>query len=130
MITLCKAFEAGRRTAVVGLAALGLAACGSDVPPPNAQIGASAAAVSGAERSGALEYAPVELQTAREKLAKAQDALRDERNEEARRWAEQAQVDAELADVRAQGAAADRAVQAVRRDLDALRNELGSQPTS
>jgi chromosome segregation ATPase len=119
-----------RRAGAPAAILLGLAACSSDVPPPTAQLGASSAAVSSAERAGALEFAPVELQTAREKLARAQDALEDERNEEARRLAEQAQVDAELAETRAQGAVARQAVEALRRDLDTLRGELDSRPTS
>ncbi len=122
--------SAGPRVGAMALAALALAACGNDVPPPNAQVGASSAAVASAERSGALELAPVELQLARDKLSQAQEAVRQERNEEARRLAEQAQVDAELADVRAQNVAARQAVEAVRRDIETLRNELTGRPVS
>ncbi len=39
-------------------ASLGLAACAGSVPPPTAQLGASAQAIQQAERAGALQHAP------------------------------------------------------------------------
>ncbi|WP_207478419.1 DUF4398 domain-containing protein [Arenibaculum pallidiluteum] len=121
---------AARRAVLASSAVLGLAACSSDVPPPNAQLGASSAAVASAERAGALQYAPVELQTAREKLGRAQAEAQGERYVDARRWAEQAQVDAELAEARAENKAAQEAVRAVQRDIDTLRSELNGRPAS
>ncbi len=95
-------------------AVFGLAACASDVPPPTAQLGASSQAVLAAERANALQYAPVDLQTARDKLAAADAAMRADERTRARRLAEQAQVDAELATVRAQHAVTEQAATAVR----------------
>lgn len=105
----------GWRAAAVLSASLGLAACASDVPPPTAQLGASTQAVLTAERAGALQYAPVELQAARDKLAAADQAMRADERTRARHLAEQAQVDAELATVRSQRAVAQQAAGAVRR---------------
>lgn len=102
----------GPRTLALA-AVFGLAAC-AGTPAPTAQLGASSEAVMAAERAGALQYAPVELQSARDKLAAAQAAVRDEENERARRLAEQAQVEAELATVRAQAAVTQEAASAVR----------------
>ena len=104
----------GWRAAAVLSASLGLAACASDVPPPTAQLGASSQAILTAERAGALQHAPVEFQSAREKLAAADAAMREDERTRARRFAEQAQVDAELATVRAQRATAQQAAGAVR----------------
>ena len=61
------------RAAAVLSAALGMAACASDVPPPTAQLGAASQAVQEAERANALQYAQVALQSARDKLAAADD---------------------------------------------------------
>ena len=121
--------RAGWRAGGVAIALLGLAACASEAPP-NAQLGAASTAVASAERAGALERAPVELQTARDKLSRAEAAAREERYDLARRLAEQAQVDAEFADARAENLAAQEAARAVQRDIDTLRSELDRRPTS
>lgn len=103
------------QAAAVLSAALGLAACATDVAPPTAQLGASSQAVAAAERANALQYAPVELQAARDKLASADAAMRADERTRARRLAEQAQVDAELATARAQRAVSQQAAVAVQK---------------
>ncbi|MBK3802117.1 DUF4398 domain-containing protein [Azospirillum brasilense] len=104
----------GWRAATILSASLGLVACAGSVPPPTAQLGASAQAIQQAERAGALEHAPAEFQSAREKLAAADAAMREDERTKARRLAEQAQADAELATVRSQRATAQQAASAVR----------------
>ncbi|NUB27919.1 DUF4398 domain-containing protein [Azospirillum brasilense] len=104
----------GWRAVVILSASLGLAACAGSVPPPTAQLGASAQAIQQAERAGALQHAPAEFQSAREKLAAADAAMREDERTQARRLAEQAQADAELATVRSQRATAQQAASAVR----------------
>ncbi|MBK3736358.1 DUF4398 domain-containing protein [Azospirillum brasilense] len=104
----------GWRAATILSASLGLAACAGSVPPPTAQLGASAQAIQQAERAGALEHSPAEFQSAREKLAAADAAMREDERTKARRLAEQAQADAELATVRSQRATAQQAASAVR----------------
>ena len=104
----------GWRAVVILSASLGLAACAGSVPPPTAQLGASAQAIQQAERAGALEHSPAEFQSAREKLAAADAAMREDERTKARRLAEQAQADAELATVRSQRATAQQAASAVR----------------
>ncbi|WP_042696197.1 DUF4398 domain-containing protein [Azospirillum sp. B506] len=101
------------RAAAVLSAALGMAACASDVPPPTAQLGAASQAVQEAERANALQYAPVALQSARDKLAAADKAMRADERTRARRLAEEARVDAELATVTAQRAVTQQAATAV-----------------
>ncbi|WP_448204368.1 DUF4398 domain-containing protein [Azospirillum sp. sgz302134] len=104
----------GWRMAAALAMSLGLAACAGDTPPPTAQLGASAQAVQNAERAGALQYAPAEFQSAREKLGAADAAMRADERTRARRLAEEAQVEADLAAVRSQRATAQQAAGAVR----------------
>lgn len=112
-----------RRLCAPVLMAAGLAACANEPPPPTAQIGASTQAIASAEQAGALRYAPAALQTARDKLAQAQAAVRADDHVRARRLAEEAQVEAELASVKAQSEAAQVAASAVRRNTETLREE-------
>lgn len=85
-------------------------------------------AIAQAERSDARELAAVELERARHKLAQARSAVRQGHYEGARRLAEQAELDAELADLKARTAQSKQALEAVRasvdRLIDALREDL------
>ena len=119
-MTRCRTKGGGRALFAAALLSLGLAACAGGPPPPTAEMGAAAQAIDTAERVGALEHAPVELQSARDKLAAADAAMQDDERTEARRLAEQARADAELAAVRAEEAAARDAAVAVNRDVQAL----------
>lgn len=114
-------------TTVIVLGA-GLGACASH-PAPTAQLSAARTAVNSAERSGAAERAPVELNNAREKLSRAESATKDSRNQQALWLAEQAQIDAEIAGVRAQSAAAQQALQEINAGTRALGTEM-QQPAT
>ncbi|HUQ73115.1 MAG TPA: DUF4398 domain-containing protein [Burkholderiales bacterium] len=72
-----------------------LAGCAT-VSPPGAELAAARTAVIQAEPA-ARRYAPDELRLAQEKLARAEQAMAREQWGEARRFAEQAEVDARLA---------------------------------
>jgi hypothetical protein len=82
-----------------------LAGCGG-VPPPEAELSAAQTAVTGAEEADAAKYAPSDLDRARDKLIRAQAAMQEEENEEARRLAEEALVDARVAEAKARAEAA------------------------
>jgi membrane peptidoglycan carboxypeptidase len=71
-----------------------LAACATEAPP-TAELAAARAAV--AQARPVAEYAPKELAAAHTKLMAAQDALARGENLQARRLAQQAEVDARLA---------------------------------
>ncbi|HYG86379.1 MAG TPA: DUF4398 domain-containing protein [Azospirillum sp.] len=118
----CRPVAFGRGAIAAVLASLGLIACVNDVPPPTAQMGASSQAILNAERAGAMEYAPAELQMAKNKMAAADRAMRADNRIEARRLAEAAQADADYAAAKAQNAAAQQAATTVRRDLQSLRS--------
>jgi hypothetical protein len=88
----------GATLGVVTLGALG--ACAS-TPVPGEKIAVAEASLHRAEQAGAPQLAPVELATARDKLARAQKAAADHDALPATQLAEQANVDAELAEATA-----------------------------
>ena len=90
-----------RSRSLVGAGILGTLAACSSVPPPVGEMSAAQTAVTGAEEAQAAQYAPTDLDRARDKLIRAQAAMQEEDNQDARRLAEQALVDARLAEARA-----------------------------
>jgi chromosome segregation ATPase len=110
--------------------ALALAACANEVPPPNSQITLSDSIIRDAESAGAVEYAPVELNTAREKLEAARREMQDENNEKALRLAEEAELDARVAQLRARTKTTHDAAAAIQASIDTMRREINTRPTS
>src|SRR5437868_133648 len=84
-----------------------LGACAS-APPPTDEV-ASARALVAQAHPIARKDAPLELQAAEAKLARAEHALQNGRNETARRFAEEAELDARLAWITAENARVQRA---------------------
>src|SRR5262245_61861361 len=80
--------------------ALGISACAT-AQPPVASLSRAELAVDQASASNASQYAPMELQSARERLADARLALDAREYERAHRLAEQALADARLAETQA-----------------------------
>ena len=106
------------------LMAFALTAC-STMPPPVEQMAVSKSAVDRASSSpNAVEAAPVELQKAREKLDRAQRAMTEKDYVLARRMAEQAEVDARVAESRASSARGERALKEVQESIRALQDEI------
>ena len=110
------------RFVLVLLLATGLGACAS-VPPPESQMGKADLALRKAEQADAAHFAPLEMRTARTKLEAARAAMREDQNLEARRLAEQAKLDATLAEATAQTAQRREATDTIRADIEALRAE-------
>jgi Domain of unknown function (DUF4398) len=102
--------------------AIGLAACVS-MPMPNEKIAVARASVQRAEQAGAPELAPVEMAVARDKLARAERAAADRAAEPANRLAEQANVDARLAEATAQQQRSRMAAMEFDASMQALRSE-------
>jgi DNA repair ATPase RecN len=116
--------------AVCAAAMLALAACASS-PIPNEKIAVAKASVQHAEQSGAQELAPVELSAARDKLQRAEKAAADHDAEPATMLAEQANVDAELAEATAQEHRSQKAHAELQASLQALREQANhSSPTA
>jgi hypothetical protein len=78
-----------------------LAACTSN-PVADEKIAVAKASVQRAEASGAPEYAPVQLATARDELARAEKENADHDLQPATNLAEKANIDAQLAEATAQ----------------------------
>jgi cytosine/adenosine deaminase-related metal-dependent hydrolase len=108
---------------------IGLAGCAT-TPIPNEQIAVAKAAVQHAEQAGAPEFAPVQMEAARDKLARAEKAAADHDGLPATHLAEQANADAQLAEATAQEQRSHKAAAQLDASLQALRQESqhNSQP--
>ena len=113
-----------RATSIVALTVLALgAACATEPPRATTDEVARAQALIGeAEQSGAPQYAPADLQEARDKLAQATQ-LENNRPVEAQYLAKEAAVDAQLATARSSDTKAQRAVHDADENLATLRSE-------
>ena len=87
----------------------------------------SRAAVSNASSAGANEFAPLLLKSAMEKMDSAEQAMAEKKYVFARQLAEQAQVDAKLAEAAARSAKAQKAAAALQEDNRVLRQEIDSK---
>lgn len=112
-----------RGISVTAVAALLVAGCAS-IPAPTEQIAVSKAAVDNATSAGGNEFAPVQLQSALDKLNAAERAMAIEENLKARQLAEQAQVDAQLAAATARSAKAQKAASELREGNRVLHQEI------
>jgi hypothetical protein len=92
-------------------------------PVPNEKIAVAKSSVQRAEQSGAPELAPVEMAAARDKLARAEKAAADHDAAPATQLAEQANVDAQLAEATAQEQHSRKAAKEFDANLQALRQE-------
>lgn len=101
-----------------------LAGCAS-TKPPAPPLNGSRTAVRQAEQAGTQEYAPLELRTAREKLETAEASIEEGDPRKARILVEQAQVDAELDQIKARSAKSQLAVNELRESIQTLRDEIG-----
>ena len=110
-------------TYAVALGAALIVGCAS-VPPPTERIAISKVALDNAVSAGGPEFAPAEMKSAREKLARANVAMAEKDYVGAKWMAEQAQVDADLAASKSRTAQAQKAAFAVQEDSRVLREEL------
>lgn len=84
------------KAAVSVILPLALVACATASPPPDSDLAAARTAILQAEPV-AHRYAPAELRVAQDKLARAEQAMARDDWREARRLAEEAEVDARYA---------------------------------
>ncbi len=105
--------------------ALALGACtSSKKAPATADVAVSQAAVENASSADGTEFAPVEMQAARNKLAAAKQALAAKDYKAASDYANQAQADAKLAQAKAGSAKAQAVSATLQEDIRVLRSEL------
>jgi hypothetical protein len=100
---------------------VGMAGCAGK--PPLANLSQAELAVQEADTKTASQYAPLELKTAREQLADAKRAMDDEEYDEARRLADQALVNAQLAEAKAGAEKARQAAAELQKSIQTLRAE-------
>jgi Domain of unknown function (DUF4398) len=98
-------------------------------PVPDETIAVAKAAVQRAEQSGAPQSAPVELASARDKLARAEKANADHRAKPAIALANQATIDAQVAEATAQKERAAKAAAEFDASMATLRQESNRNST-
>ena len=96
----------------------------SNKTPAVADVAASREAVSAATSAGAADLAPAEMQSARDKLMRANQALAARDYKSAQDLATQAQADAQLAQSKANSAKATTAADELQQNIRLLREEL------
>jgi hypothetical protein len=96
----------------------------ASTPPPTAQLAVATAAIAHATAAGAAETAPLELGMARDKLSRAQAAVANKDMDTALALAQQAQLDAQLAEAKGEAARSRKAADALGEAGRALREEL------
>ena len=98
-------------------------------PVPDETIAVAKAAVQRAEQSGAPQAAPVELASARDKLARAEKANADHHPKPAIALADQATIDAQVAEATAQKERAAKAAAEFDASMKTLRQESNRNST-
>ena len=111
------------KSLVAVLALSTLAACATTPADPDILLEADDA-IELAQRTGARDHAPLELDEALELRAQAASRIEADEAAEATRLAERAAMQARLAIIRAEGARARNELDRKREDLERLRNEL------
>ncbi|HEY2807393.1 MAG TPA: DUF4398 domain-containing protein [Steroidobacteraceae bacterium] len=105
---------------VLALACLG---CATEGPAPQAELTRAQALVDQADKGAAQHYAAADLQRAHEELTAADSAESAHHYEAARRYAESAAVDADLAQARGQAGEAQKAAHEIHSGNQELRSE-------
>lgn len=111
-------------TAVLAATVLTFGACAT-TPVPTEQLAVTTAAVAHAVSAGGQELAPNEMGAARDKLVRAHLAVAAKDNGQALRLAQQAQVDAQLAESKAEALKARKAQAELLEAARVLREEMG-----
>ena len=95
----------------------------STTKPPTDTLAKAELSVRAAHEAGAEEFAQMDLRKAREKLEKSKQAMAVRNYDEARRLAEDAQVDAELAEAKTEAQIVRHAADEALRRVDAPQGE-------
>ena len=106
-----------------------LGACATQGEPPVADLATARTSVSQAEAAGAPQLAPSEFIAARDKLSRAEQAMRDKHYNDARNFSEEASVDADVAERKARAVKATRAAMDLQQSNAVLGNELDRSST-
>ncbi len=97
--------------------------CASKVAPVE-NITSAEMAIMAAQESNASVHAPLELKVAADKLNQAKAAMEQEEFDKARLLADEATVDAQLAEARSRSEKAKKTAQEMRDNIETLRHEI------
>ena len=103
---------------------LALAGCATTPEPPTQALQAAESAIASAEQARVADYASAELRQAREKLAAARTAVRDEEMVKARYLAEESRVHADLASAKAEEIKAKAVNDEMQKSIETLKQEM------
>ena len=109
---------------VCGLSVVLTVGCSSLKTPATADVAVTNAAVESAVGAGGSQFAPIEMNAARSKLALAREALARKDYKLAISLADQSRADAKLAQGKANSAKARAAADALEDDIQVLREEI------
>lgn len=107
----------------LGAATLALAACAT-TPAPTAQMALANAALAHAAGAGSAELAPTEMALARDKMVRANQAMATRDYGTALSLSQQVQLDAQVAEARAESAKAGKSAMALQEAGRALSEEM------
>jgi len=97
--------------------------CAQKVAPVE-NITSAEMAIKVAEESGASVHAPLELKIATDKLNQAKAAMEQKQFDEARRLADEAMLDAQLAEAKSRSEKAKKVAKEMQGSIDTLRQEI------
>jgi len=97
--------------------------CASKVAPIE-NITSAEMAIMAAQESNASVHAPLELRVATDKLKQAKAAIEQEEYDKAQRFADEAMLDAQLAEARSRSEKAKKTAQETRDNIETLRHEI------
>jgi hypothetical protein len=97
--------------------------CATQGPQPTDEVTRASTLIEQADRAGAQRYAAADLQRAHDELNNANKANAEKKYDDARRYAESAAADADVATARAAAGEAQHAAQEVVKSNDTLRQE-------
>ena len=106
---------------------LALAACAT-TPPPVEQMAVANAALAHAVAAGSVEMAPAEMAVARDKMTRASQAMATKDHDTALALAQQAALDAQVAEAKTESLKARKSAMAVQEAGRALREEMARKP--
>ncbi len=98
--------------------------CGTAKKPPTEKIANAELAISRAQDNNAKDFAAKELRQAQDNLEQAKQAVTDEEYDKAARLAEQAFMDASLAETKAESEKASKAADEMRESVETLKQEV------
>jgi hypothetical protein len=101
-----------------------VAGCGSKIKPPHDVISNAEMAINRAIEADALSYAPLDIRYAQEKIAKAKEFMAKGNHEEAYQMAEDAILDAQVAEAVTRAEKSKELSQKMQNNIDSLRKEI------